>query len=153
MQNYHPYQHVLNSTGTQLPPSDWLLIEQHRIQAFADATDDQQYIHTDPQRAAQTELGGTIAHGLLSLSLLPALAGSTLLVPEGMKMGINYGFNKVRFLSPVRPGDKVRTQGTVVAVKEKSPGRLLVTTEVVLEVEGQVKPAFICEWLNLLVCD
>lgn len=151
MQNHHPYQTVLNSTGTSLSPSDWYLIDQSRIQAFADATDDQQYIHTDPARAAKTELGGTIAHGLLSLSLLPRLAGSTLLIPEGMTMGINYGFNKVRFLSPVRPGDQVRTQGRVVAVKEKSPGRLLVTTEVVLEIQGQDKPALVCEWLNLLV--
>lgn len=145
------YNDVLNSTGTELEPSQWLLIDQPRIQAFADATDDHQYIHTDPKRAAQTELGGTIAHGLLSLSLLPGLAGETMLMPQGMAMGINYGFNKVRFLSTVRPGDEVRTRALVVSVDEKSPGRLLVALDLTLEVKGQDKPALVCEWLNLFV--
>lgn len=146
-----PYDDVLKSAGTQLAPSDWLLIDQNRIDAFAEATGDHQYIHTDPKRAAQTDLGGTIAHGLLSLSLLPRLAGETMLVPKDMTMGINYGFNKVRFLSLVRPGDEVRAQATVVSVEEKSPGRLLVLLNLQLEIKGQEKPALVCEWLNLFV--
>ena len=152
MLNTLPYEQVKQSTGRQLLPSDWLLVDQARINLFAEATGDYQYIHVDEARAAESELGGTIAHGLLSLSLLPVLAADSLLVPEGMTMGINYGFNKVRFLSPVRPGDRVRAVATITEVVEKSPGRLLVTLSLTMEIEGQPKPALVCEWLNLFVC-
>ena len=152
MLNTLPYTAVKHSAGTQLKPSNWLLIDQQRINAFAETTGDHQYIHTDPERAAQTELGGTIAHGLLSLALLPTLAGDSMLVPEGMTMGINYGFNKVRFLNVVRPGDEVRAEATVTHVEEKSPGRLLVALNLQLAIKGEDKPALVCEWLNLFVC-
>lgn len=151
MKNQHPKETFHTIIGQALNPSEWLLIDQPRINLFADATDDHQYIHTDPKRAATTELGGTIAHGLLSLSLLPALVGDVLIVPEGMTMGINYGFNNVRFLTPVRPCEFVRAVATVNDVVEKSPGRFLVTLNLSLEIQGQSKPAMVCEWLNLFV--
>jgi acyl dehydratase len=127
------------------------LIEQSRINQFADVTDDHQYIHIDQQRAAETDLGGTIAHGFLVLSLLPKLVAKSLITPENIVMGINYGFDKVRFLNPVRPGDRVRVTGTVLDIVDKGDGRYLQKLGVSLEIEGKDKPAIVCEWLNLFV--
>ena len=140
-----------NAIGQTLQPSDWFLIEQSRINQFADVTLDHQYIHIDPERAAQTDLGGTIAHGFLMLSLLPKLVEKSMLTPEGMVMGINYGFDKVRFLNPVRPGDRVRETGAVLDMQDKGDGRYLQKLGVSLEIEGVDKPAVVCEWLNLFV--
>jgi len=127
------------------------LIEQSRINQFADVTEDHQYIHIDQQRAAETDLGGTIAHGFLVLSLLPKLVAKSLITPENIVMGINYGFDKVRFLNPVRPGDRVRVTGTVLDIVDKGDGRYLQKLGVSLEIEGKDKPAIVCEWLNLFV--
>ena len=140
-----------DNIGKTLQPSDWFLIEQSRINQFADVTLDHQYIHIDPERAAQTDLGGTIAHGFLMLSLLPKLVEKSMLTPEGMVMGINYGFDKVRFLNPVRPGDRVRVTGAVLDMQDKGDGRYLQKLGVSLEIEGVDKPAVVCEWLNLFV--
>ena len=140
-----------DTIGQTLQPSDWFLIEQSRINQFADVTLDHQYIHIDPERAAQTDLGGTIAHGFLMLSLLPKLVEKSMLTPEGMVMGINYGFDKVRFLNPVRPGDRVRVTGAVLDMQDKGDGRYLQKLGVSLEIEGVDKPAVVCEGLNMFV--
>lgn len=140
-----------DAIGQTLQPSDWFLIEQSRINQFSDITLDHQYIHIDPARAAQTDLGGTIAHGFLMLSLLPKLVEKSMLTPAGMVMGINYGFDKVRFLNPVRPGDRVRVTGTVLDMQDKGGGRYLQKLGINLEIEGVDKPAVVCEWLNLFV--
>ena len=140
-----------DNIGTTLQSSDWFLIEQSRINQFADVTLDHQYIHIDEQRAAETDLGGTIAHGFLMLSLLPKLVGKSMVTPAGMLMGINYGFDKVRFLNPVRPGDQVRMTGTVLDIVDKGDGRYLQKLGVSLEIMGKDKPAIVCEWLNMFV--
>ena len=140
-----------DAIGTTLQPSDWFLIEQSRINQFADVILDHQYIHIDPSRAAETDLGGTIAHGFLMLSLLPKLVEKSMVTPEGMVMGINYGFDKVRFLNPVRPGDQVRVTGTVLDIVDKGNGRYLQKLGVSLEIQGKDKPAIVCEWLNMFV--
>ena len=140
-----------DAIGKTLQPSDWFLIEQSRINQFADVILDHQYIHIDPSRAAETDLGGTIAHGFLMLSLLPKLVEKSMVTPEGMVMGINYGFDKVRFLNPVRPGDQVRVMGTVLDIVDKGNGRYLQKLGVSLEIQGKDKPAIVCEWLNMFV--
>tara|TARA_B110000902_G_scaffold263841_1_gene343855 strand:+ start:79 stop:528 length:450 start_codon:yes stop_codon:yes gene_type:complete len=140
-----------DAIGKTLQPSDWFLIEQSRINQFADVILDHQYIHIDPSRAAETDLGGTIAHGFLMLSLLPKLVEKSMVTPEGMVMGINYGFDKVRFLNPVRPGDQVRVTGTVLDIVDKGNGRYLQKLGVSLEIQGKDKPAIVCEWLNMFV--
>ena len=147
-----PCQRLDQYINRTLEAGDWLELDQPQINQFADVTLDTQYIHTDPERAAQTPFGGTIAHGLLSLSLLPYLTESCSIVPEGTVMGVNYGFNKVRFLSPVKPGDSVRAQSKVLAVKEKEGGRYLITVEVTVDIKGQTKPALVAEWINMFVC-
>lgn len=134
-----------------LPPGEWFLIEQPRINDFADVTEDHQYIHIEPERAKHTDLGGTIAHGFLSLSLLPKLAEGSLPVPDNSVMGINYGFDKVRFLNPVRPGDHIRFCGQVLSIEDKGDQRRLQKLAVTLEIKGQEKPALACEWLNMFV--
>ena len=131
----------------------WFVIDQARINDFADATEDHQYIHIDPARAKETDLGGTIAHGFLSLSLLPKLADGCLSMPDYTVMGINYGFDKVRFLNPVRPGDEIRCCTRVIDQQDKGEGRYLQKMAVTVEIKGQEKPALVCEWLNLFVCD
>ncbi|MBN2970801.1 MaoC family dehydratase [Roseomonas aeriglobus] len=119
------------------------------IDKFADATGDHQFIHTDPKRAAQTPFGGTIAHGFLTLSLMPLLASKTA-APEiaGVRMGVNYGGNKVRFLTPVRSGARVRGHFTLLELVEKRPGQWQQTSEFSVEIEGQDKPALIAEWIS-----
>lgn len=157
-----PIDQLNSFMGKSLNPSDWLVMDQSRIHKFADATDDHQFIHIDPAAAEKTPLGGTIAHGLLTLSLLPKLVEQCMLVPEGTTMGINYGFDKVRFLNPVRPGDALRLKATVVDVQIKPESgdkeiRVLTKLAVTLEIKSSEqkilkKPALICEWLNLFVC-
>jgi acyl dehydratase len=135
--------------GEELGVSDWLLIDQARIDAFADATLDHQYIHVDPAAAAMTPFGSTIAHGFLTLSLIVPLM--TLPAPAGTVMGINYGLDKVRFIEPVRVGSRVRTRSVLREVTDKGTGRLLVKTEVTMEIEGSDKPAMIAEALTMFV--
>ena len=142
---------LTDNIDKKLKPGDWFLIEQSRINQFADVTEDHQYIHIDQQRAAESYLGGTIAHGFLVLSLLPKLIEKSLITPDNIVMGINYGFDKVRFLNPVRPGDKVRVTGEVVDIQDKGDGRYLQKVAVTVEIKGQEKPAIFCEWLNMFV--
>ncbi len=130
--------------------SDWVEVTQAMIDRFAEATGDFQFIHVDPERAARSPFGGTVAHGFLTLSLLSRLAQETADWPrlDGAVMSVNYGLNKVRFLTPVRSGAKVRGRFTLLAVDEKRPGQVQQTTECVVEIDGQDKPAMIAEWIG-----
>ena len=131
--------------------SDWLLVDQPMIDRFAEVTGDHQFIHVDPERAARTPFGGTVAHGFLLLSLLPRLqAGMGRPRPDGVLMAVNYGFERVRFVTPVRSGVRVRARSTLVSVEEKRPGQLQQLAEVTLEIEGQAKPALTALWLGQL---
>ncbi|MDJ0760935.1 MAG: MaoC family dehydratase [Woeseiaceae bacterium] len=137
--------------GKQLEPSDWLKITQDRVNQFADATNDHQFIHVNRIKAKFTPFRGTIAHGFLSLSLLSHLNEQHIIVPEGTKMSVNYGSNKLRFLSPVRVGKRIRSHQRVVDITEKSPGQWLLTVDVSVEIEGEEKPALIAEMLALFI--
>ena len=130
--------------------SSWLTIDQQRIDEFADATEDRQFIHTDPEAAAQTPFGGTIAHGFLSLSMLSRMAAEAMLVPDNVKMAVNYGLDRVRFIKPVRSGKRIRGRFRLDSVEEKAPGQLLLRHTVTVEIEGAEKPALTAEWLGLL---
>ncbi len=136
--------------GKELGKGEWLEINQDRINAFADVTEDHQFIHVNEEQAKPI-FGGTIAHGFLTLSLLVKLSGSVEgnIVPEGVKMGMNYGFDKVRFLSPVLRGKKVRAVAVLKSVDFKDGGRILVNVEYTVEIEGEPKPALIAEWLTM----
>ncbi|RMH23267.1 MAG: MaoC family dehydratase [Acidobacteria bacterium] len=144
---------LLGMAGRELGPSPWLRIDQARIDLFADATGDHQYIHVDPEKAAQSPFGTTIAHGFLTLSLLPYLAQDHAPVPAGLKLAINYGLNKVRFLQPVKTGSEVRLRSRILEVAEKSPGRILLTSEATIEIKGEARPALIAETLVLYLVE
>lgn len=135
--------------GTELGVSDWLAIDQDRVDAFADATLDHQFIHVDPEKAALTPFGGTIAHGFLTLSLLPYFMRSVSVVPEGTVMAVNYGTDKVRFVQPVRVGSRIRARVTLLSADEKSPGQWLFKQAVRVEIEGEEKPAVVAEMLAM----
>ncbi len=130
--------------------SDWITVDQAMIDKFADATGDHQFIHVDPERAKATPFGGTIAHGFLTLSLMPVLSDKIpdRVTVEGTKMGVNYGGNKTRFLSPVRSGSRVRGRFKLLEFDEKRPGQFQQTNEFTVEIEGQDKPALIAEWIS-----
>lgn len=139
-----------SQVGTTLV-SDWVTVDQNMIDAFANATGDHQFIHVDKDRAAQTPFGGTIAHGFLTLSLMPMLAERTPgLAIDGVRMGVNYGGNRVRFLTPVRSGARVRGHFKLLDLTEKRPGQWQQTTELTVEIEGEKKPALVAEWLSQL---
>jgi acyl dehydratase len=129
--------------GSQFGPTEWLTIGQDRVNLFADATDDHQWIHVDPERAANGPFGGTIAHGLLTLSLLPHFSHQLYRV-DNIAMAINYGYNKVRFISPVRVGAKVRARGELTSVNQLD-GAAQATTTITVEIEGSGKPAAVAE--------
>jgi len=135
--------------GKELGRSDWLVVDQQRVDQFADCTGDYQFIHVDPGKAAQTPFGGTIAHGFLSLSLIPMLMGDLLVVPEGTRMGVNYGLDSLRFIQPVRVGSRVRLAVTLLDAYEKNPGQWLLKARVVMEIENAEKPAYVAETLAL----
>jgi acyl dehydratase len=137
------------AVGTEIGVGDWLAIEQSRIDQFAEATGDHQWIHVDPERAAAGPFGATIAHGFLTLSLIPAL-GQQIYRVEGVRMGINYGLNKVRFPAPVRVGSKVRARVTIAEATEVSGGGYQFVSRVTIEVEGQEKPACVAETVTRL---
>ncbi|MEC8112158.1 MAG: MaoC family dehydratase [Pseudomonadota bacterium] len=138
--------------GTKLPPGDWFEIDQERINTFADCTEDHQFIHIDPERAAkQTPFGGTIAHGFLTLSLMTKLCSENGVYPEGIVMGVNYGLDKVRFLNPVRAGKKVRAHTEIMSVDRKDANRFLVKQAVTVEIEGEDTPAVYAEWLGMSI--
>ncbi|MDP3907830.1 MaoC family dehydratase [Novosphingobium sp.] len=141
-------QELQAKVGQNIGVSDWFEVSQERINKFAEATGDFQFIHIDEEKAKLTPFGGTIAHGFLTLSLIPVLAGMT----EGarvsdVKMGVNYGGNKTRFISPVRAGKRVRAHVKLLDLTEKRPGQWQQTNEYTLEIEGEDKPALIAEWV------
>jgi len=142
-----------NSAGTELGPSEWLLIDQERINRFADATEDYQFIHVDPEKAAATPFGSTIAHGFLSLSVLPHLLSQIMPIPEGIVMGINYGTDKVRFSIPVNVNSRVRARARIEKVSARSGGQFMVKTRVTLEIENRRRPAVVAELLSLYVVE
>ena len=143
-------EELRSSVGSEVGTSSWIMIDQSRILAFADATEDRQFIHVDPQAAAQTPFGGTVAHGFLSLSLLSRMGAEAMLLPETMTMAVNYGLDRVRFIAPVPSGKRVRGRFTLDSVDEKAPGQLLVRHNVTVEIEGVDKPALTAQWLALL---
>jgi len=147
----YPKDEMVNAAGTKLEPSEWIELSQDRINTFADCTEDHQFIHVDEEKAAQTPFGGTIAHGFLTLSMLARMAGENLVVPENMVMGMNYGFDKVRFLAPVGAGKRVRMHSDVISVDRKDENRFLVKMGVSVEIEGEETPALVAEWLNMVV--
>lgn len=142
---------IRSRIGGEVGVSGWITIDQARIDQFAGATEDRQFIHVDQAAAAQTPFGGTIAHGFLSLSLLSRMGAEAMLLPEGVKMAVNYGLDRVRFLAPVRCGKRVRGRFTLDSVEEKAPGQVLLRHSVTVEIEGEDKPALHAVWLTLIV--
>ncbi len=141
-------QELQAKVGQNIGVSDWFEVSQERINKFAEATGDFQFIHIDEEKAKLTPFGGTIAHGFLTLSLIPVLSATT----EGarvsnVKMGVNYGGNKTRFISPVRAGKRVRAHVKLLELVEKRPGQWQQTNEYTIEIEGEDKPALIAEWV------
>jgi len=137
-----------DAAGLELEPSEWVTIEQRAIEQFADATGDHQWIHVDPEKAAQGPFGTTVAHGYLSLALLPGLLGTMLSVTDA-SMGVNYGIEKVRFTAPVPSGSRVRLKGTITSAEKRGEGVLYhVAAEV--EIEGSEKPAMVGEVVYLV---
>ena len=145
----HIEKELRKYVGKELGRSEWLTIDQERINLFAEATGDFQFIHVDPVKAKHTPFGSTIAHGFLSLSLMPKLMEDILIMPEGLKMAVNYGLDSVRFIQPVKVNSKVRLNVTLTDVTEKKPGQWLFKATATLEIEGQEKPAYIAESLSL----
>ena len=142
---------LLGLVGKELEPSPWLEISQDRVNQFAEATNDHQFIHVDPERAKKTPFGGPIAHGFLSLSLLSYLNAQNAMLPENLVMGINYGSDKVRYLAPVPVGKRIRSHQKVLDVSEKKPGHWLVKTAVTVEIEDVETPALIAEILSMYI--
>jgi acyl dehydratase len=136
--------------GEEVGVSGWLTIDQPRILAFADATEDRQFIHVDPAMAAQTPFGGTVAHGFLSLSMLSRMAAEAMHVPDTLRMAVNYGLDRVRFIAPVRSGKRIRGRFVLDSVEDKAPGQILVRHTVTVEIEGEERPALTAIWLGLL---
>ncbi len=142
-----PKNEMMNAAGMKLEPSDWIELSQQRINEFADCTEDHQFIHVDEAKAKETPFGGTIAHGFLTLSLLAGLIEKIGITPENTVMGMNYGFDKVRFLAPVKSGKRVRMVGEVKNVDQKDENRFLTTFGVSVEIEGEDTPALIADFL------
>jgi acyl dehydratase len=138
--------------GKELGVSDWITVDQERINAFADCTGDHQWIHVDVERAQrESPFGGTVAHGYLTLSLLPAMHYQVGTVPGGVTAALNYGADKVRFITPVPAGARIRDRITLVGVEDKGGGRLLMTTRHTVEIEGGEKPALVADTLAMLL--
>jgi acyl dehydratase len=134
--------------GRQVGTSSWVLVDQARIDEFAKVTNDHQFIHVDPELAKLTPFGGTVAHGLLTLSLLPSMAYEVMPKPAGTKMAANYGYNKVRFVAPVHSGKRIRAHFKLLEFSEPKPNRWQQITEVTVEIEGEEKPALTAEWIG-----
>jgi len=146
---YVPVAELSQYVGKELGRSEWLEIDQERINLFAEATGDFQFIHVDPAKAAKTPFGSTIAHGFLTLSLIPKLMEDILVLPQGVKMVVNYGLDSVRFIQPVKVDSRVRLVVSLADVTEKKPGQYLLKATATLEIEGESKPAYVAEPLSL----
>ena len=145
-----PAEKLVDYVGKEIGTSEWFKVDQERINQFADTTLDHQFIHVDPEKATPL-FGSTIAHGFLSLSLIPHLTSQAVLAPENLKHVFNYGLDKVRFINPVNVGSKVRTLSKVVSVDDKGDGRYLMKTEITMEIDGVDKPAFVAESLSMFI--
>lgn len=145
MKKFSGLEEFVAAEGSQLGPTDWLEVTQDRVNLFADATDDRQWIHVDPERAADGPFGGPIAHGLLTLSLLPHFTHQLYTV-DNVAMAINYGFNKVRFITPVRVGAKIRARAEIAKV-DQLDGAVQATVAITVEIEGSEKPAAVAEFI------
>lgn len=135
--------------GRQSEPTRWFTVTQEQINQFAECTHDHQFIHVDPGRAKDTPFGTTIAHGFLSLSMLSHFSEEFGLAIEGAYMGINYGFDSVRFISPVKVNSRIRARATTLELVEKNPGQFVSKTEVTIEIEGEEKPALKAVWIGM----
>ena len=152
MSNFVSTDQLVGYIGKEVGLTDWFEVDQERINNFAEATGDFQYIHVDEKRAAETPFGATIAHGFLTLSLLSKLSSmSGGIKLENSVMGINYGLNKVRFLNPVKVNSKIRARFELISAEEKKPNHYLLKHNVTVEIEGEEKPALIAEWLGMSV--
>ena len=140
---------VAEFVGKEIGASDWMEISQERIDQFADVTEDHQFIHVNPEAAKATPFGTTIAHGFLTLSMLSKLASGCTVVLDGVKMGVNYGFEKVRFVTPVKSGGRIRGVFTLMSADQKIPGQWSLKYGVKVEIEGEPKPALVAEWLTM----
>jgi acyl dehydratase len=141
---------IVSKVGQEIGVSGWLTVDQARIDAFAEVTEDHQFIHVDPEAAARTPFGGTIAHGFLSLSLLSRMAADVMMVPDTLKMAVNYGFERVRFIAPVRSGRRVRGRFVLKSAEEKRPGQWQFVHSVTVEIEGEEKPALQADWIGMI---
>jgi acyl dehydratase len=141
-------EELFGLVGQDLGTSDWFQLGQDRINQFADVTEDRQFIHIDPVRASDSPFGGTIAHGMLTLSMIVHLCDNFAPSVEGVRMVINYGFDRVRFAAPVKVDGRIRAVATLIDVKERS-GQMLVKAKVTIEIEGESKPALVAEWLTM----
>jgi len=142
-------EEILSCVGQELETTDWFTVTQEQINQFADCTLDQQFIHVDPEKAKETPFGSTIAHGFLSLSMLSHFAETFSIVIDGVYMGVNYGFDKVRFIAPVKVDSRIRCHAKLIAAVEKNPGQFMLTNEVIVEIEGSDKPALKAEWIGM----
>src|SRR3982075_3703439 len=146
--SFEAYQ---NMVGSEIGVSSWHLVDQNRINVYADVIEDHQFIHVDPERAKkETAFGTTVAHGFLTMSLMSIMSYEVMPVIEGTTMGVNYGFDKLRFLSPVRSGSRVRSRFTLMEAGLRKPTELLSRTSVSVEIEGEAKPAIAADWLGLI---
>jgi len=136
--------------GREVGVSSWHLVDQGRINVYADVIEDHQFIHVDPARASETPFGTTAAHGFLTMSLMSIMSYEVMPVIEGTTMGVNYGFDKLRFISPVRSGKRVRGRFTLAEAKLRKPSELLSRTNVSVEIEGEDKPALVADWIGLI---
>ncbi len=146
-----PSEELRDYIDKPMEPSAWVTIDQERINAFADATMDHQFIHVDEEKAAQTPFGSTIAHGYLTMSLISYFLGECAVGPDNAVMAINYGSDKVRYLQPVKVNSEIRAQSTLIEVSDKAPGQLLTKSRITIEIKGQDKPALVAEILGLFI--
>jgi acyl dehydratase len=140
-----------NMVGNEIGVSSWHLVDQNRINVYADVIEDHQFIHVDPERAKrETAFGSTVAHGFLTMSLLSIMSYEVMPIIENTTMGVNYGFDRLRFISPVRAGSRVRGRFTLMEAKLRKPGELQSRTHVSVEIEGEEKPALVADWIGLI---
>jgi acyl dehydratase len=141
---------IISKVGSHIGTSPWVKISQRDIDQFADVTKDHQFIHVDPERAGRTPFGSTVAHGFFTLALLPQMAEDVMYFPESLTMSLNYGLERLRFIAPVRPGKRIRASFTLKSMEEKHPGQWQFLHNVVVEIEGENKPALIADWIGYI---
>ncbi len=137
-------------TGKEIGVSEWFTLDQEKINRFADVTEDHMFLHVNPEMAAATPFGGTIAHGLFTLSMVPVMAYQAMPGVSGTRMGVNYGYNKVRFMAPVKSGKRIRGRFVVKGIEPQDGGRMQILQDVTVEIEGESKPALAAEWITMV---